>query len=149
MSELKIDVSEVAMAMESGGDGIDWFLDLKTGDVFPVLEDGVCDDEDLSAERVEKDPERYVGIERVDSREGFRLMEEFVDSMEEGEAKRSLLRALGMRGPFRCFKDTLLDFGEVRDRWFVFYNGEMERLAREFLEGAGVEFLEISGVKGE
>lgn len=71
--------------------------------------------------------------------DGFRIMEEFVATLEEGEASRSLTRALRMRKPFRCFKDALLDFGDVRDQWFAFHNSWVEELARKFLKDEGID----------
>ena len=68
-------------------------------------------------------------------------MEEFTSDLTEGESRRSLARALRMQKPFTCFKDTLADFSDVRDRWFKFHNAEIERLAHELLEEEGLNYV--------
>ena len=39
-----------------------------------------------------------------------------------------------MRGPFRCFKDTLLEFPDLQEQWFKYHDGRMLEYAQEWLE---------------
>lgn len=128
------------MALQSSEEQ-DWYLDRETGEMnfFSSL----IDNDEIDIEEIEGNPDRYVYIESMSSDDGFRMMEEFVGALAEGEASRSLTRALRMRKPFRCFKDTLLDFPEVRQQWFAFHNSRMEELARRFLENEGIDYEEI------
>ena len=139
MATVRIDVDQVCVALDDHGPTT-WFVDRSNGDVFPVS-DGFGDDPEFSYDKVEEDPERYCEIIPIESRDGFALMEEFTLNLNEGEARRSLERALRMRKPFRCFKDTLADFGDVRDAWFEFHNTRIERLAHEFLKGEGLDYV--------
>ncbi len=137
MANIKIDLGELCMALESSEEQ-DWYLDSKTGEMH--FYSSLIDNDEIDIEEIEENPDRYVYVESVDSRDGFRIMEEFVEGLEESETSRSLARALGMRKPFRCFKDTLLDFPEARDQWFAFHNAWLEKRAHEFLKGEGIEY---------
>ena len=61
-------------------------------------------------------------------------MEDFVDELPEGEGCRALDRALRLPRPFRSFKDTLLDFPDLRERWFKFHHGRMLERAQAWLD---------------
>ncbi len=48
-------------------------------------------------------------------------MEQFVQLVRDPRARDRLDRALQGRGPFRRFKDTLLEFPGLREAWFRFH----------------------------
>ena len=50
-------------------------------------------------------------------------------------------QAINRDRPLRRFKDTLLDFPEVRQQWFDFQKQAEEQAARDWLESIGVEPL--------
>ncbi len=114
-----------------------WFLDLRSGDVLPLLEEEHLDD-DIEQEEMEENPEVFLQVETLPSRDGFAMMDSFVEELPEGEAKRALARALRMPKPFRSFKDTLLDFPEDREAWFKFQTACLHRAAVAFLEANSV-----------
>ena len=49
----------------------------------------------------------------------YHIMEKFISSMEDSEAKEELSYAIIGRGAFRRFKDTLIRY-DIRQRWFDF-----------------------------
>jgi hypothetical protein len=59
-------------------------------------------------ERMENEPERYLGIPTESSREGYRDMEASTETVEDENLKEKLWIALDGRGAFRRFKDVLL-----------------------------------------
>jgi hypothetical protein len=73
-------------------------------------------------------------VEPLDPGEAFRIMEDFVDALEEGKAQRILARAQGLHRPFRHFRDALQDFPSVRERWLRYQEGRMGQRAEEWLE---------------
>ena len=145
MAKIKIDLGDVCMALQSSEEQ-DWYLDRETGEMN--FYSSLIDNDEIDMEEIEGNPDRYCWIESVSSDDGYRLMEEFVDGLGEGEASRSWARALRMRKPFRCFKDTLLDFPEVRDQWFAFHNARLEDLAHQLLKDEGIDY-EVVGFSGE
>ncbi|MEH3112963.1 UPF0158 family protein [Pedobacter terrae] len=61
----------------------------------------------------------YREIEQPDSRESFRMMEEFLDELPDNtRIKVKLIEALSKRKPFREFKYELDNSGEYRQLWF-------------------------------
>jgi hypothetical protein len=53
-------------------------------------------------------------------------------------ARNLLERAIAGRGAFRRFKDTLMEFPELRQAWFAFHDARMERRAIEWLAEHGL-----------
>ena len=82
---------------------------------------------------------RIVRVPREDSREGYREMEAFIDTVENAHMRDHLERAIRGRGAFRRFKDTLLDDEAERQRWFVFKNRRMEQRVVAWLGTLGIE----------
>ena len=129
-AHLTIDAGDLTMALQSHMDEASWLLDLESGEVvFAGPEDtGEAEEEDW------EDPDRFLAIDPMESSEAFQIMEDFVDDLPEGEGCRALARALRLPRPFRCFKDTLLDFPSLREQWFKFHDGRMREYAQAWLE---------------
>jgi Uncharacterised protein family (UPF0158)/Nucleotidyltransferase domain len=60
-------------------------------------------------------------------------MEDFIGRVRDLRARDLLERAIAGRGAFRRFKDTLLDFQDLRAVWFAFHDARMERRAIQWL----------------
>ncbi len=74
------------------------------------------------------DTNRYYSIPEWTSIDGFKVMEQFVDSLHSPLAKESLVEVLfAGKGVFRNFKNTLKDYPEVEQQWFAF----KQRVLRE------------------
>ena len=68
-----------------------------------------------------------VSIEGMESRESFKVMENFADNIPDSDPlKGQIFQALNRRSPFRNFKD-IVESSDYRDEWFE-YRG------RRFLE---------------
>lgn len=139
MKAIPVDLEELGDALYSGDStDFDWYLDLRTGEVLLITEDVISEFPEYVG--IAKKPETFLPIEPVSSREGFIAMEDFVESQPEGEARRSLERALRLPKPFRSFKETLVDFPDVRAAWFDFENKRHRETAIAFLEENKVEW---------
>ncbi len=99
----------------------------------------------LQADQVEKEPHRYAEIPTADSHQGFEDMEDFIESVSHPQLQRRLVQALRGRGPFRAFKDALLNYPAERERWFAFKDERMEQRALDWLEKIGVEVIQDVG----
>jgi predicted nucleotidyltransferase len=122
-----IHLAEIAAALEDHSYEHRWFLDPKTGSVETRSE--YFDDAD------EEDPEElgWIPIPTGGSREGYRDMEDFIARVSDRRARDLLDRAIAGRGAFRRFKDTLVEFPDLRTAWFAFHDRRMERRAVEWL----------------
>ena len=139
MTRISIDAEELIMALEYHGDESESLLDLQTGEVLFVADEGlVGPDEDL-AEQIEREPDRYRAIDPIPSSDGWQIMAEFIEQLPAGEARAHLTRALQHNHPFRSFKNALLDYPKLREKWFVFHEKSFIQLAREWLDDERID----------
>ena len=142
MAKLKIDGDMLAEALESHDDG-SWYLDLETGEF--LLHSHFGDNDLLNEEELEAHSERYRYVEPIDSFEGFRIMEDFVETLPEGEAKHMLARALTRPKPFRNFKDDLYEVPDVRQQWFEYHHKAMWKMAEDWLRYEEIDAEMLTG----
>lgn len=84
------------------------------------------------------DTGRFVTIPAADSRESYQDMEAFIETVDDAQLQNRLSRAIGGRGAFRMFKDTLMDAPDERERWFEFKNDRLRKRALDWLESLGI-----------
>jgi hypothetical protein len=159
------DLTDAPVPDESGDEGSGWVDPDEDEDVAGaggVLED--CEEEeddddeeeDLApppgpddvptSQDIRTYPDLFMLIETRESTTAFRDMEEFVESLAEGEPRRALCRALRLPRPFRAFKDTLYDFPNERDAWFSFSEERQRADAIEWLTARGIPWCTASSV---
>jgi predicted nucleotidyltransferase len=128
----KVDFGDLAEALEDHSYDHSWWLDPKTGEV--VLWS------DHLEEQGDPDPETrgLRAIDAIPSHEGYEDMQDFIQRVRNGQARNLLERAIAGRGAFRRFKDTLLDFPELREAWFRFHDARVERRAIWWLVDEGL-----------
>lgn len=125
-------LQDLATALEDHGNN-QWFWDRKTGELLLYSEDLSLAEMGYN-ENPEDDPDRFLLIEPIDSRTGFRCMEQFVEDLPDGECKRSLIRALRGPRPFASFRNVIDDFGEQRKQWFDYHDNWLLKEAKSFIE---------------
>jgi predicted nucleotidyltransferase len=127
-----VDLEELAQAVEDHSYDHSWWLDPQTGEV--VLWS------DYAEEQGTADPERrgLRPIDPVPSHEGYADMQNFIERVRNPQARNALERAIAGRGAFRRFKDTLLDFPDLREAWFRFHDVRIERRAIRWLADEGL-----------
>src|SRR2546430_9907666 len=125
----QLDLGDLAEALEDHSYEHSSWLDTETGEVVLWNDD--------FEEQGEPDPET-LGLRAIDpipSHEGYKDMEDFIQRVRNPQARHLLERAIAGRGAFRRFKDTLLDFPELREAWFRFHDTRVERRAIMWLVG--------------
>ena len=128
MARIKIDADELMMAMEDHGGFLSYYLDNETGEILLESEDSeLLGEVDGLAQGLEEEPDRYVAIEALSSRDGYRIMEDFVDSLPEGEERQILQQALSWKKPFSNFKSAIADMGPLREQWFKHRDRRMQQ----------------------
>lgn len=163
---MRVSYSDLEGAFTSGSDELQYWLDKQTGEVILIsedMEDWATDDDDTdevpewaregveqarrvlraigeleTAEETE-DSERYVSIPTIDSHEGYRTMEEFVETVKNPRLQGSLVQALRGGKPFRRFKAALLEYPAQREEWFAFENQRVRETIKEWAEAEGIE----------
>src|SRR5574341_199574 len=104
---MRIDWQALEIAFESAGAEVQAWLDLRTGEVLLCygMEDA-AERQDF-ADRVAADPDRYVEVEAPDSRELWRWMAEFAESLRDERLRDLLEVALRGQGAFHRFQEIL------------------------------------------
>ena len=124
-----VDVEELALALEDNSAESAWWIDPETGTLEFCSSDDVGDDFRLRG---------LIRVEPVASREAYADMARFVDLVRSRRPRELLERAIQGRGAFRRFKDTLLEFPDLRKEWFSFHDRLLRRRGIEWLAAAGL-----------
>lgn len=119
----QVDLGELCMALEDNSPEHGWWLDPRSGELELWSEFGDAADEEHPEER------GLIAVDPVGSAESYGDMEDFAAREPDARARDLLLRAIAGRGAFRRFKETLLEFPELREGWFRFHDARMERRA--------------------
>ena len=126
--------------MTDGAFDLEFYLDLETGEITPV-----CDDyEDVEEfaeifEAIENESERYVCIEKVESWDACRDMEDFISTIEDERLEELLMVAIDGKGAFQRFKNVIWEYPEERARMFEHRNKRNMQRALGFLNSIGVK----------
>ena len=135
MSKLTINRDDLIQALTFRFEMMDGgsYLDTATGNIL-LVGDGA----DEAPENIEGDA-RYIWIEPISSHESYRIMEDFIATVDDPDASARLARAIEGAKPFRRFKDVLHDFPLLLDAWFAFENAAHIRLAETWCEENGID----------
>lgn len=71
-------------------------------------------------DKVKKNKKKFIEIEGMTSSDSFKVMKEFIESLDNSETKIRLVTALEGRKPFANFKHQIDNSGEYREQWFAF-----------------------------
>ena len=135
---IRIDTDMFIAAFEDHNYEIHHYLDTKSGEIVFITEFDMPEEDELK-ESMEEEPERYVYIEPIDSSESFRVMEEFVGQLEEGDIQDELSESLRRRNPFRQFKDMLYRYPGIKEEWFWYHDQRMTEIASRWLEDHNID----------
>lgn len=136
---LTVDSPAILAALTTRDEGLlGTYLDLQTGGLVRVYDPAIVGRSNDAAEgRLDAEPDRYAKIPLY-SRE-YRLMTEFVDTVEDDDLARLLDAALAGRSAFRRFDGTLGAWPAERARWEAFRHAALLRWAAAWLRAQGVE----------
>jgi len=134
MEKIKIVDSDLLDLLEDHSGFRTGHIDKQTGEILVTFEDYDEPEQEEIFKKLEQDPDRYLQIEPIDSNEGFRIMENFVAGLPEGEDRNLLWKVLSWKKPFSNFRSALADMGELRQQWFDFHDKELRKLAAEWLK---------------
>jgi len=159
MKKLKADMEMIANAMEDVARmDMDYYLDKETGEVIITSEETFRyaeeEDEDkireglpdwqkedikLAKDILFKNPDRYICIPERPSYEGYNLMVEFAEKVEDELLREKLSIALDGKGAFRRFKNVIADYPDYREKWFKFRDERLNKKVIEWLNSIGIE----------
>lgn len=121
-----LEVEEIPKEMV---DGLSYFS------INPELENEEDeDDEDEDEQKfLHEDWENCITVEPRESSESFKIMERFVDEVNDKSLKNKLVNALNNRKPFANFKN-IVESSNYRKEWFAFKQHQLEIMVWEELQ---------------
>jgi hypothetical protein len=137
LKPLPVSLDELAGVLEGdplqGGGRIE----LATGRVWP---DVAFEDRSMLSEEEKdelEDPDKWLWVHCEGSRDGYRDMERFIQTVSDQDQADRLDIAITGRGAFRRFKDVLARWPKELERWYAFSTERQYGRARAWLAGAG------------
>lgn len=132
-----IDEDMVESAMEDSNRANLYFLNTETGGVRFIADDLFSDEREEEVDEIDGS-DNYIPIERIESYEAYRWMEEFVEQVVAPRnrlAAEKLSIALMGRGAFRRFKDVLHVIGDSWvEGWYRWHDDRVKEAMYEWFE---------------
>ena len=113
------------------------YLDLRTGQVY---DDSLTDPAmvgEAAALDVEKEPDRWLRVNRIDARNSWRDMAAFAERQRDNALRERLEGAIEGKGAFFRFRD-LVHGENLSEQWYVFSTDRQIGRARDFLADHGI-----------
>ena len=133
-------INEIAQELEAG---MKVYINKDTLEIKSILdwEDSFGDSEPWDEEmaEIEENWASFLVIEKMESWEAFRVMEEFIEEVEDERLSEDLAKILGRKSPFANFKAEV-ESSPYRQNWFDFRLKRYEDYVREQLEGGDFSF---------
>jgi hypothetical protein len=90
-------------------------------------------------EKIQKEWSHFVVLEKLESRESFNIMKNFIGEIDDEKMQQDLIRILNRRSPFANFKSKV-ESSDYREQWFDFRQLKYEEYVRDQLEFENIEF---------
>lgn len=129
-----VDLDELCLALDDRSPETEWFVHSEDGRVVPSTPEALTGIEETE----NFDDPVWRLVESTGSGAGYRDMADFVAGVHNRRAAELLDRAISGRGAFRRFKDTLVEFPDLRDAWFRFRDSRARRRALQWLADEGL-----------
>ena len=104
--------------------GMQTYIHKDTLEIFAIpTPEMLLDLEDYWKEDIKifkKNKKKLIEIKPIPSHESYKLMEKFVELVDDKRIRGKLLTALGGRKPFAVFKNQVDYSGPYREMWFAF-----------------------------
>jgi hypothetical protein len=130
-------IKEIAQELDCG---MKCFYHIATGEIesYPDELKGYAGFEEEfwkdTIKKVTKNYKQYISFEGMESHESFRLMETFIDNIEDRKTRTYFEEAIQRRKPFQQFKACLQEYDGLQQQWYQFKNEELIKWVQGQLE---------------
>lgn len=142
---MKLQKTIIAQIADELDAGMKIFINRENLEFRTILDwDNAYGDNDFwneELEKIENEWADYIVIEKLASREAFRIMESFVEEVSEPKLREDLEKILQRRSPFANFKAEV-ESSEYRQAWFTFRKNWHIAYVKEQLQVNDIEFEE-------
>lgn len=137
--KMELTEEQIKYIAEELDTGMKVYVNLETMEVKSIIDTLQHYDVDTEAweddiNEIEENFDKYFQFERMDSRESFQVMEDFVETVDDKRLREKLELGLSLSKPFRNFKDIIDDENEYRTRWFEFRDARNIEFVKEQIE---------------
>jgi hypothetical protein len=141
MADMKIDLDKIIRALESRAnrDFDEFYFDKQTGEVLSADETASRDPAKFAA--AESTPERFILIKPIPQQDIELLMDDFLGTLQDAEARHELEQLLLESGTFLDFKNILSEFPDAQNQWEAFHTSEMKQSANSWLKSHDVSIV--------
>jgi hypothetical protein len=94
---------------------------------------------DKEVRKIQRKWKDYLVLEKMDSSEAFRLMEGFIDELEDEKMQEDLAKVLNRKSPFANFKAEV-ESSPYRQQWFDFRDKKYQEYVEELLKMENIGF---------
>lgn len=150
-----VKLSAVLEAIELVDNTSEYFLDRRTGEIILMTEDirfamDEADDLDEIEDWMREPIQKYKEIEDTEDClplptqyeiHEYRIMEDFIGTIQDLRLQQELQYAIQGKGAFRNFKDRVYRRG-IEEQWFAFRNNAMRKIAIDWLNDHELAFTE-------
>ena len=132
-------ITEIAQDLETG---MKVYLNKETLEFETVLDwNDMTEPEpwDEIIEKIENEWTVVMIFEKLESREAFQIMEDFLDEIDDQKLKEDLIKILNRKSPFANFKFEI-ESSDYRQKWFDFRNMKHEEYVKRQLDYENIEY---------
>ena len=138
---LVVNLADIVGELEMANNETTVFLHIRTGQFVYLSEYADSEEREALAEKIETNDEEYVCLPSAYEIHEYRLMEAFVEQVEDVSAREQLYCAIRGRGAFRRFKDAVNELG-IREAWFAFKTAALRDIAVAWCREHHIAFAE-------
>jgi hypothetical protein len=159
LKELKVDLEEISIIMDTDRWEHPAYLDTVTGEIIYIPleldEDNVYDEQyiaglpDWEKEMIEgikavyeDEEERYKIIPERTGFEAYNVMVEFTKRLDDFTVSQKLFDALDGKGAFRRFKNVISRYPKIEEQWYKYKEEVEKQEVIEWLWNIGIEPME-------
>jgi hypothetical protein len=136
---VKVDLDSLVMAFDDNSLERSYYLDLETGRIFNLLEDHDDAETQEIAWQVEADGgRRFIHIPKLTMEELLAEQDSFVESLEDGKLKNSLLEVLESDTDGSGFEEFVKRQRNAREKWRAFTKVRSRERADTWLKSHGI-----------
>ena len=126
-------INEISEELECG---MRTYLNIETNEIKTVLDWDDCANDEFWEEemkKIEDSPDKFIEFYKMDSAQGLRVMQDFVETVEDDVLRKKLESGLRLSKPFRNFKNIIDDENEFCRKWLDFKHTAYVDFVREQL----------------
>jgi hypothetical protein len=132
-------INEIARDLEAG---FKVYLNKETLEFEAILDwDEMTDSEPWEEimEKIEYEWTNFMVFEKIESREAFQIMEDFLDEIDDKNLREDLIKILNRKSPFANFKYEI-ESSACRQLWFDFRTMKHEEYVKKQLDLENIEY---------